>query len=168
MLTDLINISKKYLSKLSSWKSRGNNVLSEGEKIPGFKILNQNGEEISSKNIADNSLIYFYPKASTPGCTKQACNIRDSIKRLEELGLQVYGVSTDSVEDQKDFHSSQDLNFDLLADENKELSEKFGVLRKLGFAERTSFVVREGVVVKVFRKVDPEEHLDQVIDYLKE
>lgn len=156
----------KQLSKLFTWKNK-NNILQKRDQIPEFKALNQDGREVSSEDVSDYSLIYFYPKASTPGCTKQACQLRDKIKELEELDLTVYGVSTDSVQKQKEFHTNQDLNFELLADENKELSKKFGVLRKIGFPERTSFIVKDGVVLKVFRKVDPEKHIDQVTKYLE-
>lgn len=112
-------------------------------------------------------MIYFYPKADTPGCTTEACNFRDSISSLEGLELDVYGVSTDSVSDQKSFHEKNDLSFDLLADDEGLVSEKFGVLQDSGYAQRSTFVIMGGEVVKVFRKVDPDEHIDELIDYLE-
>lgn len=148
---------------IRSFKSKG--PLSEGDLVPGFTLRNQDGEEISSDDI-DNALIYFYPKASTPGCTKQACQLRDAIKDLEEAEIDVYGISTDTVKKQNDFHQSQDLNFDLLADSEGKVAAKFGVLKKAGFAERTSFLIKEGRIEKVFRKVDPQEHVDLVLEYL--
>jgi len=140
-------------------------MVQEGDALPGFEIKNQRGETVSSEGIGD-AVIYFYPKADTPGCTEEACNFRDSISRLQGLDLDVYGVSTDSVRDQKSFHEKNNLNFELLADEKAEVSEKFGVLQESGFAERTTFVIREGEVEKVFRQVDPGKHLDELLDYL--
>lgn len=140
--------------------------IQEGDSLPKFAVQNQDEEEISSEDITD-ALIYFYPKASTSGCTKQACNFRDNISELEKAGITVYGVSTDSVERQKKFYENNDLNFDLLADPHHEVAEKFGVFRKmLRVAERTTFLVNDGKIVKVFEKVDPEEHIDEVLGYL--
>ncbi len=140
-------------------------IMETGDEIPEFMLKNQDGEGVSSRDIGD-AVIYFYPKAGTSGCTREACGFRDHIKDFEDAGIDVYGVSTDSVAAQKKFHDAQGLNFDLLADKDKELSRKFGVLKRTGFAERTTFVVREGVVEKVFRKVDPAEHVEEVLDYL--
>lgn len=141
-------------------------TVQEGDSLPEFTASNQEGETVSSENIS-NALIYFYPKASTSGCTKQACNFRDNIKDFENAGITVYGVSTDTVEEQKEFHDNNDLNFDLLADPDHEVAEKFGVFRKmLRVAERTTFHVKDGEIVKVFEKVDPEEHINEVLDYL--
>lgn len=146
-----------------SFKSR--KPVEEGEKIPAFELPNQDGETVRSMDI-DDALIYFYPKASTPGCTKQACQLRDQITRLEDADIDVFGISTDSVAKQKTFHDSQNLNFDVLADEDGKVTSRFGVLQKAGFPERTSFLIRNGRVEKVFRKVDPQEHVDLVLNYL--
>jgi len=141
-------------------------VLQEGEEIPDFEVENQKGEKFDSSETGD-ALIYFYPKAGTRGCTKEACNFRDNIKELEKADITVYGVSTDSVEKQKKFHEDNDLNFDLLADADKEITKKFGVLRTVArVAERTSFLVKDGRIEKVFRKVDPDDHIDEVLEYL--
>jgi peroxiredoxin Q/BCP len=143
-------------------------TLQQGDPLPEFKLQNQDGETVNSDRI-ENALIYFYPKASTSGCTKQACNFRDNIKQLENTGITVYGISTDTVEKQKEFHDNNDLNFDLLADPDHEVAEKFGVFRKmLRVAERTTFHVKDGEIVKVFEKVDPGEHINEVIDYLND
>lgn len=139
-------------------------MLEKGDELPGFESENQDGEKVDSRDIED-AIIYFYPKASTPGCTTEACNFSDDLKKFEEMDMEVYGVSTDTVEDQKEFHKDQDLGFDLLADPEGKLSEKFGVLDG-GYAERTTFVIQGGKVEKVFRKVDPDGHVDELIDYL--
>ena len=157
MLSTLYSRIKKALSR--------SKTVSEGDKLPGFKIQNQDGEPVSSSDIQD-AIIYFYPKANTPGCTKEACSFRDSISDLNNAGLEVYGVSTDTVETQKRFHDSEELNFDLLADRKGDLADKFGVLSSTGFAKRTTFIVREGEIEKVFREVNPEDHVQQVLKFL--
>ena len=151
----------------SKIKGDSSETLSEGRELPEFTIKNQYGEEVESSEI-QNAVIYFYPKANTPGCTKEACNFRDSIEELNQAELEVYGVSTDSVETQRRFSREQELNFELLADEDGELAEKFGVMRPTGFPQRTTFIVREGEVREVFEKVDPENHVQDVLDYLEE
>lgn len=139
--------------------------MEEGSKLPDFKLKNQDGEEISSKNI-QNAVIYFYPKADTPGCTKEACKFRDSMEKFQQSDVDVYGISTDSVDDIKAFSEKYDLEFDLLADKEGEVSEKFDVLKESGYAERTTFLVKDGIVEKVFGAVDPEAHIDEVLEYL--
>ena len=140
-------------------------MVEEGEPLPSFELKGQDEGTVSSDSIRD-ALVYFYPKADTPGCTKEACNFRDSIKELEAAGIDVYGVSTDKVAAVKKFHEKYDLNFDLLADPEGEVAEKFGVLKDTGRAERTTFLVRDGVIEKVFRKVSPSKHIEEVLDYL--
>ena len=133
------------------------------DKLPEFEAQNQDGETISSEDIK-HAIIYFYPKASTPGCTTEACDFSENLNQFE-LDLEVYGVSTDTVEAQKEFHENQGLGFDLLADPEGEVAEKFGVLDG-DYAERTTFVIRDGKVEKVFRKVDSSSHVDELIEYL--
>ncbi|MFB6190902.1 MAG: peroxiredoxin [Candidatus Nanohaloarchaea archaeon] len=139
-------------------------MLQVGDEVPEFEVENQDGVTVREADIED-AIVYFYPKAGTPGCTKEACSFSDSIQEFEDAGIAVYGVSVDSVEDQKAFHDEYDIGFDLLADEEGKVAEKFGVLHG-DVAERTTFLVREGKVEKVFRDVDPEEHVGEVIEYL--
>lgn len=141
-------------------------MMEQNDNLPKFETENQDGERVSSEDI-DDAIIYFYPKAGTPGCTTEACDFSDNLKQFEQLDLEVYGVSTDTVEDQKEFQGNQDLGFDLLADPEGNLSEKFGVLDGK-YAERTSFVIRDGEVEKVFRKVDPGGHVEQLIESLRD
>lgn len=141
-------------------------MLEEGDSLPEFEVVNQDGETVDSSDL-ENSVIFFYPKAATPGCTKEACGFRDNINLVRREGFDVFGVSTDEPGAQKKFKDDYDLNFDLLADSDGEVSEKFGVLKESGYAERTTFVVDNGEVEKVFRKVDPEEHLSELIKYLE-
>ncbi len=141
-------------------------MLEQGDSLPEFEVQNHEDQTVNSSDIED-AVIYFYPKAGTPGCTKEACNFRDNIKELEKTGLKVYGVSTDSVKSQKNFHEKQDLNFDLLADKDKDLTESFGVKSRLGVSKRVTFIVREGKVEKVFDEVNPSDHIEEVLEYLE-
>ena len=139
--------------------------MKEGDVLPSFKAKNQDDELFSSSDVVD-AILYFYPKADTPGCTKEACNFRDNIKKFEKLGMEVYGISTDTVDAQKKFHEKNNLNFTLLADRDGQIADKFNVLNNSGYAERTTFLIVEGKVEKIFRKVDPEQHIEEVLDYL--
>ncbi len=93
------------------------------------------------------ALVYFYPRANTPGCTMQACSLRDAYEDLEALGVAVYGVSTDGVERQKRFRERRRLPFTLLADPEKDVLAAYGVPRFLGIASRMAFLFRDGVLV---------------------
>lgn len=121
--------------------------LEKNKKAPAFTLLDQNGKKYKLNDYKGNwLLIYFYPKDNTPGCTKEACMIRDNFPFFEKLDLKVIGISSDSVESHKKFAKKHNLPFTLLADEKKEVIKKYGVLKKkfmfgrtfLGIA-RTSF-----------------------------
>ncbi len=104
--------------------------------------------DLSAVYAAGPTLIYFFPKADTPGCTAQACNLRDSFESLSDSGLQVIGVSTDGVEAQAAFKEKYSLPFTLIADSDKKLVEAFGVPTRMGsFAARQSFLIVEGKIV---------------------
>jgi peroxiredoxin Q/BCP len=153
-------------SKIKSAFLQGELKVKEGERLPVFKLENQRGEEIRSENI-ENGVVYFFPKAGTPGCTDEACRFRDEFQRFDEMDAEVYGISTDSREKLKEFADSQDLEFHLLSDKEKQASKKFGVLTKAGFAERTTFVVKDGVIRRIIRDVDPEEHVERALEELE-
>jgi len=161
-----MNLSEKFEKALFKLLPNKGEKIEEGKHLPVFELQNQEGETVSSSEI-ENALIYFYPKAGTSGCTKQACNLRDNISKLKELDLDVYGISVDTVEDQKQFHNSEDLNFDLLADKDGKVAEKFGVLSSTGVSERTSFIVKDGKIEKVFRNIGPTEHIEKVLEHLR-
>jgi peroxiredoxin Q/BCP len=109
-------------------------------------------------------VVYFYPKADTPGCTKQACSLRDAFATLTEKGVTVYGVSHDGVAAQKDFHKKYKLPFDLLADEKKELSKAFGVpSNQLGMASRQAFLIKDGKIVWRDLKASTDKQADDVL-----
>ncbi len=153
-------------------------ALDVGKKAPAFNLQNQKGEKIRLSSFAGekNVVLYFYPKAMTPGCTVQACGIRDSKKEFAKLDTVVLGVSPDPVSRLEKFREKQDLNFDLLSDENHVIAEKYGVwgLKKFMGREfmgilRTSFIIgKDGKIKEVISKVNTKTHHDDVIRYIKE
>jgi thioredoxin-dependent peroxiredoxin len=146
--------------------------MNERDPAPDFELPNQDGEPVKLSDLRGRPVVlYFYPKADTPGCTAQACGVRDHLPDYEHLGVVVLGVSPDTVADIKRFHETQHLGFTLLADEHHAVAERFGVwvenlingVRSWG-AERTTFVIdADGVIKVVLRRVDPEDHDEQVL-----
>ena len=148
-------------------------MLREGNKVPKFKGLDQNGNEISYKNIKGKKLVvFFYPKASTPGCTAEACNINDNIEALAAKGYMVLGVSADSVKKQKSFSDKYDFKFPLIADEEKVIIDSFGVWGPKKFMgkeydgiHRTTFLIDEnGIIERVIQKVKTKDHSNQILE----
>lgn len=144
-------------NRIKSAFTKGNLNVEEGERLPVFRMETQDGETVRSEEIQD-AVLYFYPKAGTKGCTNQACSFRDDMTEFEDLDVEVYGVSTDSKEKLREFKDRQDLNFDLLSDESREVSEKMGVLTKAGFSERVTFLLKDGIIREIVRDEDPERH----------
>ncbi len=143
---------------------------------PDFKALDQDGKEHKLSDYKGEwVLIYFYPKDDTPGCTKEACSIRDLVPNFKKLKLQIFGVSIDSVKSHKKFSKKYDLPFTLLSDENKKIVKMYGVWgkKKLWGREymgtfRTSFLIDpKGKIVKIYEKVNPEMHAKQILEDLK-
>jgi thioredoxin-dependent peroxiredoxin len=150
-------------------------MIAEGEKAPDFTLPDQDGREVSLADFAGRTLVlYFYPRANTPGCTTQACGIRDRAADYEAPGAVVVGVSPDPVAAVKKFHGGQSLNFTLLADEDHAVCERYGVWgeksmygRKIWGAQRATFIIDgDGTVAKVFPKVSPKTHDDLVLEAL--
>lgn len=132
--------------------------LEVGAEAPALTVTNSEGEEIDLADIyaAGPTLVYFYPKSDTPGCTAQACNLRDSFEELTGKGLQVVGVSGDDVRAQAAFKEKYSLPFVLVADSDHQLTEAFGVpMRFMGLASRQSFLVVDGKVVWRDLKASP-------------
>ncbi len=143
--------------------------LKEGVKAPDFTAIDQNGKTHSLKDYRGKYvLLYFYPKDMTPGCTKEACGFRDNLDNLKKDNVVVLGVSADNVESHKKFAEKYHLNFPILADDKKEIISKYKVNSALGLAKRVSFLINpEGVIVKVFDKVNPETHPKEVEEAVK-
>ena len=155
----------------------GKMALEVGDKAPAFKLKNQDGEIISLSNLKGKPVVlYFYPKDDTPGCTKEACNFRDEFTKFGKLNAEIIGISADSVDSHKKFADKYKLPFNLLADEKKEIVEKYGVWkeknmygRKYMGIERTTFIIDANVKIsKIFSKVKVDDHNQEVMDALKE
>jgi thioredoxin-dependent peroxiredoxin len=144
-------------------------VIGEGERAPDFTLRDQDGEEVTLSSLRGQQVVlYFYPKASTPGCTKQACGIRDHSTDYADLNARVLGVSPDPVSRVKKFHDDNALDFTLLADEHRSVCAAYGV-KKFWGAQRTTFVIdAEGTVARVLPKVSPKTHDDAVLQALQE
>ncbi len=150
----------------------------EGNKAPAFSLTNQRGEKVSLKDFKDkqNVVIYFYPKALTPGCTAQACGIRDYKKMLEERDVIVFGISPDPAPKLQKFIDKHELNFDLLSDEDHSIAEKYGVwgMKKFMGKEfmgilRTTFIInKDQRLVKVMNKFKTATHHETLIETLDE
>lgn len=147
-------------------------MLKEGEKAPDFTAKNQDGEEVKLSDFkGEKVVLYFYPKDDTPGCTKQACSLRDSFPKLKENNITVLGVSTDDEKSHRKFIEKYDLPFTLLADTDKEIVNKYGVYgeknmygRKYMGTNRTTFLIDEdGNIAKIMKKVKVSEHADEVL-----
>ena len=152
------------------------NPLKEGEKAPEFSLPDQDGEPISLKDFkGQRVLIYFYPKAMTPGCTVQACNLRDSSDDFEKYDVVILGISTDKPEKLSRFVEKELLNFTLLSDENHEVAQAFGTWGEKEFMGKTyegihriSFLIsKDGNIEKVFDNFKTSDHHEVVLDYLK-
>lgn len=142
--------------------------LKEGMKAPNFILTDQKGKVFKLSAFRGKSpvVIYFYPKAGTSGCTKQACGIRDDFKKFKEKKIVVCGISTDSKEEIQKFISDYDLNFPLLSDENKTVSKKFGILGENGKAKRFTFIIdKDGIIRKIIEVTDISNHSTQVLEF---
>ena len=143
-----------------------------GTEAPDFTLPDQDGEPVALSGLRGRKVVlYFYPKADTPGCTTQACGIRDRGGEYEAAGATVLGVSPDPVKDVKKFHGGQSLNFTLLADEDHAVSEQYGVWGEksmygrtyMGVSRSTYILDEEGVVRHVIPKASPKTHDDEVL-----
>lgn len=149
--------------------------LKEGDKAPDFSGLNENGETIKLSDYKGKRLaLFFYPKDSTPGCTMEACNLRDNIDVLKNEGIEVVGVSADSQKRHQNFIEKNNLPFPLIADTEREVIEAYGVwgLKKFMGREydgihRTTFVISpEGVIEHIIEKVKTKAHAEQIMELI--
>ena len=143
-----------------------------GGKAPAFTVVGDNGKKVSLSDFRGKKVIlYFYPKDNTPGCTRESCAFRDNLTEIKRRGGAVVGVSTDSVASHKGFKQRYALNFPLLSDSEKKISLAYGVWkqkslygRKYMGLERSTFLINEeGLISKVFPKVQVDGHLDEVL-----
>ena len=137
-------------------------MLEPGDPAPDVSAPNQDGETVSP-DFDDVTVLYFYPEDGTPGCTTEAAQFVAERDVYEETGVDVYGVSTDSVESHRAFADEQDVWFDLLADPEGEVAEAFGLGLEQGRAPRTTFVLDDGEVTRVYGGVNPDGHARDVL-----
>ncbi len=147
--------------------------LQVGDKAPSFEGVDQNGDPIKLTDFAGKKLVlYFYPKDNTPGCTLQACNLRDNYDALLSAGYAVVGISSDSEKKHQNFINKFDLPFPLIADVDKSIHEQFGTWvekqmygRKFMGTARTTFVIDEnGVITEIIAKVKTKDHTAQILN----
>lgn len=146
--------------------------LKEGDQAPDFAVSTQDGKNFKLSQRKDKgwTVLYFYPKADTPGCTKQACAFRDSIKVIRELNAEVYGVSSDDVAAQKKFHEKYHLTFPLLADPDSEVIKLYGTkMPLLKMSKRWTFLIDPKLKIRwIDHDVDPVMNAKAVADKIKE
>ena len=146
-------------------------------KFPAFSLKGSDGNTWKSKDLKGEAyIIYFYPKDMTPGCTTEACDFRDSMTKLKRAGVKVFGVSPDPLDRHTKFIDKYDLNFVLLADEDKKLIEKTGIWveknmyghKKMGVLRSTFLITKDGSIAQEWRKVKVKGHVDEVLAAVKQ
>lgn len=158
-----------FLPSLSRADSDGVKV---GQAAPSFKLKTQDGQlfDLASRHAIGWTVLYFYPKAGTPGCTAQACAYRDGLKSIQQQNAEVYGISTDKVSDLKAFHEQHQLSFNLLSDDDGKVTSRYGVkIPLLNIAKRWTFIIDPDLVVRQINDdVDPIFDATRVASSLKE
>lgn len=150
-------------------------MLKEGQRAPAFKLKNQNGEWIQSKDLKGQTVIlYFYPKDMTPGCTTEACDFNENLSKIKRKNTVVLGVSFDDEKRHQKFIEKHDLKFDLLVDDQKAIAEKYGVyqLKKfmgrefMGIVRSTFIIDPDGKLKRIFSPVKVKGHVQEVLESL--
>ena len=139
----------------------------QGQQLPDVEFVTEGGERLSAGDLeGEKTVLYFYPKDDTPGCTKEACAFRDRMVDYERADIRVYGVSLDSPESHRRFREKYNLNFPLLTDEGGRAAAALGVLREHGkSANRVTFLLDPGATIaKVYPEVSPETHADEILE----
>jgi thioredoxin-dependent peroxiredoxin len=139
----------------------------QGQQLPDVEFVTEGGEKLSAGDLeGEKTVLYFYPKDDTPGCTKEACAFRDRMSDYERAAIRVYGVSLDSPESHRRFREKYNLNFPLLTDEGGRAADALGVLRESGkSANRVTFLLDpDGRIARVYPEVSPETHADEILE----
>jgi thioredoxin-dependent peroxiredoxin len=142
------------------------NLPQQGQPLPPVDLTAEDGSHLGPDDLTgQRTVLYFYPKDDTPGCTKEACAFRDRMGDYGEAGIKVYGVSLDSPESHREFREKYALNFPLLTDEDGRAAEALGILRENGeVANRVTFLLApDGSIAKVYPEVSPETHADEIL-----
>jgi len=151
-------------------------MLEVGDKAPAFTLPDQNGDEVSLKDFKGQYVVvYFYPKALTPGCTVQACALSDSSAKLKKLGIKVLGISADPIKKLKNFEDKKELDLTLLSDESLEViksyrswgKKKFMGREFMGILRQSFFIGKDGKILHVMNKVETKNHHEKVIEFFK-
>lgn len=151
------------------FKRKDGKMLKEGDKIPNFTARCTDGTVLNSEEFKGKwTILFFYPKAFTPGCTKEVCNLRDGFQILSKFDVNVYGISKDNLETQMKFKKRYGLPYELIADQDGKIIKSFGVSGLFGFAKRVTFIVDpEGKIAKIIDKVRVSEHYAQIVEFLE-
>ena len=148
-------------------------MLKIGDKMPYFEVVDQDGNKVSSKDlIGKKTIIYFYPKDNTSGCTAEACNLRDNHEALIARGYNVVGVSKDSAKSHKNFKEKYDLPFTLVSDTSTQMLQAFGAWGEkkmygktvMGTIRKTFIFDEDGILTEIIEKVDTKNHAAQILD----
>lgn len=143
-----------------------------GDKMPTFSVADQHGNLVTDQQLlGKKTIIYFYPKDSTPGCTTEACNLRDNYERMLAEGYQVFGVSKDSIKSHQNFIAKYELPFTLLSDPSTEMLQAFGAWGEkkmcgktcIGTLRKTFVFDEKGILTQVIEKVDTKNHAEQIL-----
>jgi len=146
------------------------------DQAPEFSLLDENGNPVSLQQFrGKNVVLFFYPRANTPGCTIEACGFRDAYTKLQKAGLVVLGISPDTPKSQLKFKEKYDLPYTLLADDKKEVAKKYDVLKEknmygkkvIGIVRSTFLIGGDGKIVHIFSPVKPEGHAEEVLKQVK-
>ena len=170
--TPVVAIAASLLATSQRHSAFANPGIKVGQSAPLFEVPQDDGSvfKLASRKGQGWSVLYFYPKAETPGCTKQACAFRDSIKVIRAEGAEVYGLSTDSVEKLAAFRKNHNLNFPLLSDEKAKVVELYGAkMPVIGLAKRWTFLLDSDLVIRwIDNNVDPAKDAQNVAQKIKE
>lgn len=151
------------------------NMLKVGDKAPDFSVLDEMSNTVDSKSLQGTAyILFFYPRANTPGCTAEACSLRDGYEELSEKGYRIFGVSEDNPKKQRSFKEKYNFQYPLLADTEHEIIEKYGVWGPKKFMgkeydglHRTTFVInKEGIISHVIEKVKTKDHANQLLELI--
>ena len=147
-------------------------MLKEGDRIPDFQAQDQDGNTVTQKDFEGKRIVlYFYPKDSTPGCTAEACNLRDNYAALRAAGYEIYGVSKDSIASHGRFIEKNSLPFTLLSDPSTEMLQAFGAWGEkklygkvsMGTLRKTFIIAADGTIERIIDKVDTKNHTEQIL-----
>lgn len=140
-------------------------ALPEGTPAPPIETVDQDGKSVRL-DFQGVTVLYFYPKDDTPGCTTEACSFQNDLREFEQRGIKIYGVSTDDAKSHKKFAEKYGLTFTLLADPDKKIARQYDVLNEKGYASRVTYVIEHGTIKHVWPHVNPKGHSREVLKAL--